>query len=231
MKAVTAVETPALLINLDAYESNVKRMQDAVMAMDGVKLRPHAKCHKSSRLGHYQVDAGAVGLCAAKLTELEVLVGGGHKDVLLTNQIVSKEKMRRLAGLLTEERKLGVCVDNEANVLALNEAVKERGARGKLDVYIEVDVGQKRCGVVPGLPCATLAETIIQQCPSLRLRGIQAYSGWNQHIQTLDKRADATAEVVSKVQACLHALQEKDISTKDLIITGGGTGTFTLEGT
>ena len=169
-------------------------------------------------------------MCAAKLTELEVLVGGGHKDVLLTNQIVSKEKMRRLAGLLTEERKLGVCVDNEANVLALNEAVEEKG-RGKLDVYIEVDVGQKRCGVVPGLSCATLAETIIRRCPSLRLRGIQAYSGWNQHIQTLDKRTDATAEVVSKVKACLNALQEKEISTKDLIVTGGGTGTFTLEGT
>jgi D-serine deaminase-like pyridoxal phosphate-dependent protein len=171
------VDTPALILNLDAFSSNVNRMQGAVDKMNSVQLRPHAKCHKSSALGKMQIKAGAAGLCAAKLTELEVLAQGGIRDILLTNEIVAKDKIRRLAKLMSKDRTLGVCVDNAANIAVLNEVVAAEAAAdaGKLDVYIEVDVGQGRCGVTPGEACAELADQIINTCPSLNLKGIQAY--------------------------------------------------------
>lgn len=235
--SITQVETPALLLCMDNFETNLKRMQSAVDSMKSeeagvLKLRPHAKCHKSSVLGMKQIEVGAVGLCAAKLTELEVLVRGGVKDCLLTNQIVDKEKIRRMAKLLAKDSSvtIGVCVDNAANARLLSDTVAEETSR-KLDAYIEVDVGQKRCGVTPGSACADLAARIVEECPSLNLKGIQAYSGWNQHIQTLEKRDAATQEVVGKVQECLVAMKDKGVlPAEGFVITGGGTGTFTLEG-
>jgi D-serine deaminase-like pyridoxal phosphate-dependent protein len=226
------VDTPALILNLDAFSSNVNRMQGAVNKMNSVQLRPHAKCHKSSTLGKMQIMAGAAGLCAAKLTEVEVLAQGGIRDILLTNEIVTKDKIKRLAKLMSKERTLGVCVDNAANIAMLNEVVKAEAATdaGKLDVYIEVDVGQGRCGVKPGDACAELADQIINTCPSLHLKGIQAYSGWNQHIKVVADRAAATQTVVDKVSTCLQALQARGVDTSTLVITGGGTGSFTLEG-
>lgn len=236
--SVSQVETPALLLCMDSFEKNLIRMQKAVDSMKSesggtLNLRPHAKCHKSSQLANLQLDAGAVGLCAAKLTELEVLVAGGVNDIILTNQIVHQEKIKRIAKLLAKDANvtIGVCVDNPVNAKLLSDIVAEETNDRKLDAYIEVDVGQKRCGVAPGIPCADLAERIIHDCPSLNLKGIQAYSGWNQHIQTLEARAEQTGVVVAKVQECLVAMKEKGVMPSDgLVITGGGTGTFTLEG-
>ena len=108
---------------------------------------------------------------------------------------------------------------------------RDFSAKGQtVDAYIEIDVGQGRCGVIPGEACAVLAEKIVSY-NSLTLKGIQAYSGWNQHIQTLPDRADATEKgPISGVKASIDAIKSKGIDTTGLVITGGGTGTYTLEG-
>ncbi len=219
------IETPSLLLMMDQFEANLKRMQHCADSMN-VKLRPHAKSLKSSYLGKMQMDVGAVGLCAAKVTEVEKLMQGGIQDVLLTNEIVAKSKIEKLADVVssTSGAKLGICVDNAANVEMIQEVFSAKGQI--VDVYIEIDVGQGRCGVVPGEACAVLAEKIVSS-PALTLKGIQAYSGWNQHIQTLPDRAVATEKgPIAGVKASFDAMRAKGLDTSDLVITGGGTGTF-----
>ena len=223
------IETPSLLLMMDQFEANLGRMQQRADSMN-VKLRPHAKSLKSSYLGKMQVELGAVGLCAAKVTEVEKLMKGGIQNVLLTNEIVAKSKIEKLAEIVssTSGGKLGICVDNAVNVEMIHEIFSSKGQT--VDVYIEIDVGQGRCGVIPGEACAVLAEKIVSY-NSLTLKGIQAYSGWNQHIQTLPDRADATEKgPISGVKASIDAIKSKGIDTTGLVITGGGTGTYTLEG-
>ncbi len=223
------IETPSLLLMMDQFEANIQRMQSRADSM-GVKLRPHAKSLKSSRLGKMQVDAGGVGLCAAKVTEVEKLMKGGINDVLLTNEIVARGKLERLADVVASTRgaTLGICVDNASNVEEIQDVFAAKGV--SVNIYIEIDVGQGRCGVEPGEACAVIAKKILS-CDALTLKGIQAYSGWNQHIQTVPERATATEKgPVSGVKASLHAMRSQGIDTTGLVITGGGTGTYTLEG-
>ena len=101
------------------------------------------------------------------------------------------------------------------------------GSGQQLDVMVEVDVGQGRCGVHPGEPCASLA-AVVAESACLRFGGLQCYSGWNQHVAELPTRRERTDEVISKVQACLDHLKKASLSAA--VVTGAGTGTFCLEG-
>lgn len=229
------IETPSLLLMMDQFEGNLARMQKRADAM-GVNLRPHAKSLKSSFLGKMQVSEGAVGLCAAKVTEVEKLINGGINDVLLTNEVVDRSKLERLANLLVESNKsaptkLGICVDNPRNIEMIQSVFS--AVSQKIDIYIEIDVGQGRCGVKPGEACADLAEKVLSfgTSSALSLKGIQAYSGWNQHIQEVSKRITATENgPILGVKQSLEAIHKRGIPIDGLVITGGGTGTYTLEG-
>src|SRR5260221_10765437 len=136
------VDTPALILDLDAFEANLKRLADAVPRR--VRVRAHAKTHKCSEIGKRQVAAGAVGLCCQKVSEAEAMVEGGIGDVLVSNEVVGAAKLERLAAL-ARRAKLGVCVDNAANVRDIEAAMTRAGAR--IDVYMELEVGMRRCGV------------------------------------------------------------------------------------
>src|SRR5881296_3037777 len=164
--ALDEVDTPALVLDLDALERNLLRMADAVKG-SGVRLRPHAKSHKCAEIARAQIAAGAVGVCCQKVSEAEALVEGGIRDVLVTNEIVGRKKIKCLADL-SQRANLGVCVDNPENL----EQIAATGAR--LNVYIEVEVGMRRCGVAPGEPVLALAKAIVK-APSLRFAGLQAY--------------------------------------------------------
>src|SRR5882762_7661513 len=135
------IPTPALLLDLDRFERNVQKMAAHVKAA-GKKLRPHAKTHKCPEIARRQIAAGAVGVCCQKVSEAEALVEGGIQDVLVSNEIVGAQKIARLAELSRRAR-IGVCVDNLENLRQLEKT----GA--KLDVYIELEVGMRRCGIAP----------------------------------------------------------------------------------
>src|SRR5258706_8947084 len=165
------VDTPALILELDAFEANLKRLADAVGGR--VRVRAHAKTHKCPEIGKRQVAAGAVGLCCQKVSEAEAMVDGGIADVLVSNEIVGTRKLERLAALAKRAR-IGVCVDNADNVPALQAAAQRAGAR--IDVYIELEVGMRRCGIAPGEPALALAKAI-SASPNLRFAGLHAYHG------------------------------------------------------
>ena len=163
--ALDQVDTPALVIDLDAFERNLRRMADFV-GRSGVRLRAHAKTHKSPIIAAKQVALGAVGVCCQKVSEAEAMVDGGIADVLVSNEVAGSAKLDRLAALARRAR-IGVCVDDAGNVAELEAAAAKAGAT--LDVLVEIDVGAKRCGVAPGAPAARLAELVAQRpAPQLR---------------------------------------------------------------
>ena len=211
------VDTPALILDLDAFEKNMETLNRAVGRR--VRVRAHAKTHKCPEIARRQIAAGAVGVCCQKVSEAEALVEGGVHDVLVSNEVVGTPKVRRLAELAQRAR-IGVCVDNPANVRDLVQS----GA--KLDVYIELEVGMRRCGVAPGEPALALAREIARS-PGLRFAGLHAYHGRAQHVRSMAERKasiDAAAQAVRTTKALL---QQNGIDCP--IVTGAGSGTFMFE--
>lgn len=219
---VEAIDTPALVLDLDAFERNLQRMADALRA-SGVRLRAHAKSHKCPDIALRQVAAGAVGICCQKVSEAAVFVEAGIRDVLVTNEIVGAAKLQRLMALARRAR-IGVLVDHADQVRAL--AACAQAADVTLDVYVEVDVGAHRCGVQPGPEAVQLAQLVAQSAP-LRFAGLQCYHGPAQHMRTPAQRAAAIAEAVAAARSTRDAIQACGIEVPR--ITGAGTGTFPHE--
>ncbi len=217
-----AVDTPALLLDLDAFERNLRRLAAAVGGSP-VRLRPHAKTHKCPAIALRQLAHGAVGVCCQKVSEAEAMIYGGVPDVLVSNEIVGATKLRRLVALARQAR-VAVCADDAANVADLNEAALAGGVR--LSVLVEINVGADRCGVEPGEPAAALARQIAGSA-GLRLAGLQAYHGSAQHIRDFAERRAAIDAAVEKVQRTLEHLTRQGLACE--VVTGSGTGTYRLE--
>jgi D-serine deaminase-like pyridoxal phosphate-dependent protein len=215
------VDTPALLLDLDAFERNLRRLHQT-LAGRTVRVRPHAKSHKCPQIALRQVALGAVGVCCQKVSEAQALVEGGVRDVLVANEVVGAAKLQRLV-LLAGAARVGVCVDNAANVRDL--AAAARGAGTMPDVYVEIDVGARRCGVEPGAPAAALAQAVADA--GLRFAGIHAYQGAAQHLRTPAERGAAIGKAVELVRESAAGMREKGL--EPTIITGAGTGTYLLE--
>jgi len=220
--ALCDVDTPALLIDLDAFERNLQRMAGFVRAA-GVRLRPHAKTHKSPDVAARQVAQGAVGVCCQKVSEAEVMVAGGIADVLVTNEVAGRAKLARLAALARRAR-VGVCVDDARSVAELEEAAAAEKAR--IDVLVEIDVGSRRCGAPPGEPAVRLAEAVARS-RHLRFAGLQAYYGSAQHMREAAERRAAIARAVEHVKETQRALAEVGLAAES--VTGAGTGTYENE--
>jgi D-serine deaminase-like pyridoxal phosphate-dependent protein len=216
------VDTPALIVELDALERNIAAMAAAVEDR-GMRLRPHAKSHKSPDIARRQIAAGAVGICCQKVGEAEVFVAAGVTDVLITNEIVGAAKLARLA-LLSRNASLGVLVDDRANVAALAAAMRAAGA--SIDVLVEVDVGAHRCGVLPGAPALELARAIAGES-GLRFAGLHAYQGAAQHLRRPAERRAAIARAAELAFETKALIEQAGIECAT--VTGAGTGTFTLE--
>ena len=220
--AIEEVDTPALLVDLDAFERNLQRMADAISGSDA-RLRPHSKTHKCPVVAMRQIDHGAVGVCCQKVGEAEVMVYGGVGDVLVSNQIVGAPKLARLAAL-ARQAKIGVCADDAGNVGDLDAAAGAAGVT--LDVLVEIDVGAGRCGVAPGAPAVALAKTI-DQAKNLRFAGLQAYHGRSQHIRAYDERRAAAETAIDQTKDTVARLGEAGLSCD--IVGGAGTGTYQFE--
>jgi 3-hydroxy-D-aspartate aldolase len=220
--ALAEVDTPALLIDLDAFERNLHRMADFA-GRAGVRLRAHAKTHKSPDIAARQVALGAVGVCCQKVSEAEVMVAGGIADVLVTNEVAGAAKLERLAAL-ARQAKVGVCVDDLDNVAELEAAAAKAGAT--LDVMVEIDVGARRCGVAPGAPAARIAE-LVAKAPHLAFAGLQAYHGAAQHVREAGDRHNLIARAVGHVEETRRALRAIGLEAR--IVSGAGTGTYENE--
>jgi len=216
------VDTPALLLDLDAFEHNVARMAGAV-AGAGVALRAHAKTHKCPMIARAQIAAGAVGVCCQKVTEAEAMVQGGVGDVLVSNQVVGRAKELRLAALARQAR-VGVCVDDAANVDALSAAAQAFGV--ELWVLVEINVGANRCGVEPGEPAVALARRVAA-APGLRFAGLQAYQGSAQHLRAFAERRAAIERAVALTRETAALLERAGLPCE--VIAGAGTGTYAFE--
>jgi 3-hydroxy-D-aspartate aldolase len=222
--SILEVDTPALLIDLDALERNLERMANAARSA-GVALRPHAKTHKCPEIARMQIAAGAVGVCCQKVSEAQVMAAGGVRDILISNEIVGGRKLDRLARLAAVAQ-ISVCADNPANVDELSAAARAHGV--SLRVLIEIDVGAKRCGVASAEAAVALARRIATS-RGLSFGGIHAYRGPAQHLREYEGRQQAIAEAISHTRAIRHRLSAEGLECAT--ITGGGTGTFGFEAT
>ncbi len=217
------IDTPALVIDLDAFERNLSAMAAEGRRL-GVRLRPHAKTHKSTAIAAKQIALGAAGICCQKVAEAEIFVASGITDILISNEVVGVQKLERLASLARHAR-IAVCADHIAAVEALAAAVEKAGSR--VEVLVEIDAGGRRCGVVPGRAAVELADKIASY-PQLLFGGLQAYFGSAQHIRTPAARRAAISEAQHLTAATVELLREAGFECNT--VGGGGTGTFRLEG-
>jgi D-serine deaminase-like pyridoxal phosphate-dependent protein len=218
-QTTAALDTPALLVDIDVMSANMRRIVETCRA-HGVAWRPHVKAHKTPEIARLQIAAGAIGVTCAKLGEAEVMAAAGIRDIVIANQIVGAAKIARLVTLAPHADPV-VCVDEVGNVDALDAAFAAAGRR--LRVAIEVNIGMDRAGVEPGASVVALAREIARR-RALRFAGVL---GWESHATTIadpHEKArlvrDAVAQLVASARACVDAGLPVDI------VSCGGTGTF-----
>lgn len=217
------IDTPALIIDLDALEANMDAMAAACRTA-GVRLRPHAKTHKSPVIAHWQRARGAIGQCVQKPAEAEVLAWGGVEDILVSNEVVAPAKLKRLAAL-TRMARISLCLDDPRILPLIEEAAAALATR--LNVLVEIDVmGGARCGVAPGPGAAELAARIAAS-PHLTFGGLQAYHGAAQHMRQVEERRAAIHRAGELTRHTMELIALKGLSCD--IVGGAGTGTFALE--
>jgi D-serine deaminase-like pyridoxal phosphate-dependent protein len=220
--SVRDVDTPSLVVDLDAFERNLDLMANAARGA-GIALRPHAKSHKCPDIAHAQIERGAVGICCQKVGEAEAFVAAGIRDVLVTNEIVGERKLARLAAIATKA-KVGVLADDAATVRHIGAAARAAGA--SIDVLVEVDVGSRRCGAAPGAPAVAIAQTVVRT-PGLSFRGIHAYHGAAQHLRAPEERRAAIASASRLAAGTKAAIEAAGVACPT--VTGAGTGTWQHE--
>jgi D-threonine aldolase len=220
--SVDDVDTPALVVDLDAFERNLDLMAHAAHGA-GIALRPHAKSHKCPAIAELQMERGAAGICCQKVGEAEAFVAAGIRDVLVTNEIIGESKLQRLAAL-AHKATIGVLVDDAAAVGHLGAASKAAGVT--LGALVEVDVGAHRCGVAPGAAAVALAQDVART-PTLRFRGLHAYHGGAQHLRAPEERRAAIAAAAAFAAETKAAIEATGIACP--VVTGAGTGTWQHE--
>lgn len=219
--APATIATPALVIDLDALERNIARM--ATFARErGMRLRPHAKTHKSAQIARLQRAAGAVGVCVQKVSEAEVLAAHGIDDIYISNEVIAVDRLARVAALAGRVR-LAIAVDSALGIDRLAHAVQAAGSA--IDVFVEVDVGQGRCGIAPA-GAGGLARLVASH-PGLRFAGLQAYHGGAQHIRSSAEREAAIRRAIAAASAARAAVTSAGVACP--LVTGAGSGSFVFE--
>lgn len=213
------LQTPALLLDIDLFESNISLMV-ANAAAAGKGLRPHAKAHKCIEIARRQITAGAVGVCCATVTEAEMMVHGGIRGVLLTSPIADPRKAKRMADLAAIATDTMAVVDHLEHVAMYRDAARDAGVT--LDLLIDLDVGDHRTGAEPGLPTQLLAESILESS-SLRLRGVQAYSVRASHLKEDEGRAAFSDSALFPIIETIAGIKALGVDVE--IVSGGSTGT------
>ena len=218
------IQTPCLVLDLDALERNIKKMGDYARA-HGMRHRVHGKMHKSVDVAKLQEKlGGAVGVCCQKVSEAEVFARGGIKDVLVSNQVRDPLKIDRLARIPELGSRTIVCVDDLANVADLSAAVQKHGT--ELECFIEIDCGAGRCGVTTTDAVVEIARAI-EAAPGLKFTGIQAYQGAMQHLDIYNDRKAKLDVAIAMVKDAVEGLKAAGLEPK--FVSGGGTGSYYFE--
>lgn len=217
--SLASLDTPAMIVDEQLMEENITRLM-ARFRETPVRVRPHLKTAKSPELAHRLLAAGAIGCCVAKVSEAEVMAQAGIEDLLITSEIVGPPKVARLVNLLRQHPRIKAVVDSQAGAQALDAALEEAGLH--LDVLIELNVGQNRCGVAPGEDALALAQQIASM-KYLHLIGVQGYEGHLQHVHDLQERTRRCREAMSLLTTTAAQLRTAGFPVE--IVTTGGTGT------
>lgn len=217
-RPIEALDTPALLVDLDALEANAATMAGVCRAA-GIDWRPHVKASKAPELAKRLLAAGAVGVTCAKVSEAEVMADGGVTDILIANEVVGPIKIARLVRLAARA-KLCVAADDTRNLEELSAAASATGVT--IEVLVDVDVGMGRCGVPPEAAPA-LAQSVLD-LPGLRLRGLMGYEGHVQGIRDLEEKEARSEESASMLAEARRLVEAAGISVE--CTSGGGTGNY-----
>ncbi|WP_343222608.1 3-hydroxy-D-aspartate aldolase BhcC [Marinobacterium ramblicola] len=218
------IQTPCLILDLDALERNIKKMGDYAKA-HGMRHRVHGKMHKSVDVAKLQETlGGAIGVCCQKVSEAEVFARGGIKDILVSNQVRDPLKLDRLAQLPKLGARTIVCVDDIDNVAELSAAAQKHGT--ELECFVEIDCGAGRCGVTTTEAVVQIAQAI-DAAANLKFTGIQAYQGAMQHLDTYEARKEKLDIAIAQVKAAVDGL--KEVGLEPELVSGGGTGSYYFE--
>jgi D-serine deaminase-like pyridoxal phosphate-dependent protein len=219
------LDTPALVLDLDALNRNIQRMAAAADEF-GVKLRPHAKCHKSAEIAKLQLEYGASGICCATIGEAEVMASAGVTDILITSPLAIDEKIARAVELRRSGVAVMVVADNPANVQQLSAHFARVGEQ--ISVLVDVDPGMERTGVVNHRMAIELAR-LVSDLDGVNYDGIQCYAGHIQHIASTEERQDAALSVLGSLRVLCEELKTAGLAPR--IVSGGGTGSYDIDGT
>ena len=218
------IQTPCLILDLDALERNIKKMGDYAAA-HGMRHRSHGKMHKSVDVQKLQESlGGAIGVCCQKVSEAEVFARGGIQDILVSNQVRDPQKIDRLARLPKTGARILVCVDDVANVADLSAAAVRHGT--ELECFVEIDCGAGRCGVKTTAAVVEIAQAI-DAAPNLKFTGIQAYQGAMQHMDSFEDRKAKLDAAIAQVRDAVEALTALGLEPE--LVSGGGTGSYYFE--
>lgn len=220
---ISQLDTPALIVDLDTMERNLRKMQTHVEEL-GLTLRPHTKAHKSPAIAKMQIDLGANGICTAKLGEAEIMAEGGIKDILITTPIAGQKKVQRLVNLHQKypDSRFFQVVDHPLHVADISQASIDAGVCVAL--IIEVESGQQRCGVQVGDDLLSLIKEI-NGSDGVSYAGLQAYSGHLQHVKGYQERQIQAYSAVKQLFDYIDTVLKPN-GLEPEIISGGGTGTF-----
>ncbi|MBE1288853.1 MAG: DSD1 family PLP-dependent enzyme [Rhodobacteraceae bacterium] len=220
------IQTPCLILDLDALERNIKKMGDYAAA-HGMRHRVHGKMHKSVDVAKLQESlGGACGVCCQKVSEAEVFARGGIRDVLVSNQVRDPQKIDRLARIPLLGARAICCVDDLSNIADLSAAATRHGT--VIECLVEIDCGAGRCGVTTTPEVVALARAI-DAAEGLKFAGIQAYQGAMQHLDHYEDRKAKIAVAVAMVKDAVDTLAAEGIACD--IVGGGGTGSYYFEST
>lgn len=219
------IPTPALLLDLDAFDWNVAKMAGHLKARER-GFRPHGKSHKCPEIGKALARAGAVGSCAAKLSEAEVFAANGVTGLLVTTAVIGKGKIERAVRLAAKHRDTIFCVDDPQNVRDLDAAAAALKSRPPLRLNLAVDLAIGRTGIEMGAPALELAR-LIASLPHVQLTGLQAYDGGASHTVDFAKRRARSIESMGRAVETRRLIEQSGIPCP--LVSGGSTGTYSID--
>lgn len=219
-----SLPTPALVLDLNVFERNLDKMQQHLQK-HGMGLRAHTKMHKSPIIANKQIEKGALGVCAATVSEAEVMLAGGVQNILITSPVVTADKIARVIALAARSSEVRIVVDHVPGAEQLNAAARQAGV--VLKVLIDLDPGMGRTGIACGDPALVLGQYIFNDCSNLHFSGLQMYIGNCMHIKGFDNRRARYVELLAPGIETRALFEANGIAVD--VFSGGGTGTFDIE--